>query len=273
MPSSQRPDDAGTLEGVNRVAWRALSTVLPQGGGSDGSARKPLETYLEQMMEASLHAAPLRLGEVVKNMRRARISGLQIAESYVPIVARRLGDAWLADTLDFSAVTIGAARLQGLLRRLGSDWDHPRGAEVESPPAYLVGVPEGVQHTLGAMVLAGQLRHRGLSVHLDLEMTPESLARQVRNERYSGVMISTSSLDSLESCRRLVACSKNESRGTPVIIGGIVLHVDEDIMSHTRADILTSDIYDALHFCDMCAATEGAGAAGLGDYFDRRAAE
>ena len=44
------------------------------------------------------------------------ISSADIAEDYVPLAARKLGEAWVDDTLSFSQVTIGAARLQEIVR-------------------------------------------------------------------------------------------------------------------------------------------------------------
>lgn len=250
MPVTQQPDETEALEGVNRVVLQAISALAPQ-GGSQGIIRKPLESYLAQMRNAALTFNGTRLFDVIKDMRKACIPSLQIAESYVPTVARRLGDDWLADRVDFAGVSIGSARLQAVLRRLEMDWGLPRDAKFDSPPAFVVGVPDGFQHTLGASVLAGQLRHRGLSVHLDLEMTPQSLAQQVRHEYYNGVMISAASLDHLESCRVLVDTSKNESRNTPVILGGSILQQIDDIGSEVRADLLTSDVHDALRHCDV----------------------
>ncbi|MFC6640018.1 hypothetical protein GV827_17410 [Sulfitobacter sp. JBTF-M27] len=255
MRQTQRTVRSQPHDGVSQVVLQALSTIAPS-SGSDGAIRKPLESYLCQMFDSMLHASGTRLLDVVKDMRRARITSLSIAETYVPIIARRLGNAWLADTVNFAAVTIGSARLQALLHRLECDWGLSCDAKFDSPPAYLVGVPEGVQHTLGASVLAGQLRHRGLSVHLELELTAEQLAQQVRHERYSGVLISASSLDHLRLCNKLIECSKNESRNTPVIIGGIILEQHSDIQSQTQADLVTSDVYEALRHCDISAAVQ-----------------
>ena len=253
MRHTQRTARSQSHDGVSQVVLQALSTLAPSADGV-GAIRKPLESYLSRMFDAMLHPSGIRLLEVIKEMRRARITSLCIAETYLPIIARRLGDAWLEDRVSFANVTIGSARLQALLRRLEGEWGLSRDSSYDSPPAYLVGVPEGVQHTLGASVLAGQLRHRGLSVHLEVELTVEQLAHQVRNERYSGVFISASSLDHLESCNKLVDCTKSESRSTPVIIGGIILEHHSDIQSLTSADLVTSDVYDALRFCDVQAA-------------------
>ncbi|MEM7521359.1 MAG: cobalamin B12-binding domain-containing protein, partial [Pseudomonadota bacterium] len=102
-----------------------------------------------------------------------------------------------------------------------------------------------------ATVLAGQLRHRGYNVELDLELTPEALTDKMRTAPYSGLMLSASGLGHLENCRELVNCSKRASRNTPVIFGGTVLEQYQDLEFHTGADLVTLDVAEALDFCGL----------------------
>ena len=212
---------------------------------------RPIEIFVQQMFDAVLQADPRRLSDVVGKMRKAGVSNAQIAEVYVPLVARRLGEAWVADETDFGAVTIGCARLQGLLHHLSSDWSVADEAYARQSPHYLVGVADGLQHTLGASVLAGQLRHRGCSVHVDLELTPESLVDTVTAERFTGVLLSASSRDHLETVRELLEYYRAHGRKTPVIIGGNILEQVDDILSLLPADLATSDMREALEFCNV----------------------
>ncbi|MFK7837188.1 MAG: B12-binding domain-containing protein [Sulfitobacter sp.] len=249
MPTRSQPDKTEALDGVNRVVLQAISKVAPS-GSPVSVARPPLESYIRQMTQGCLAPDRDALTDVVRQMRRARISIPQIAEEYVPAVARRLGDDWLADCLSFSGVTIGSARLQSLLRKLQADWDQSHEVASNSPPGFLVGVPDGVQHTLGAAVLAGQLRHRGLSVHLDMELTVQELGALISGQNYCGILLSGSALGQLESLRELVQNAKQQSRSTPVIIGGPILDQADDILLQTQADFVTNDVHDALRFCD-----------------------
>lgn len=249
MSSGLSADQKSSQEGVSRVALQVLSTITPE-AADDPLIHKPLESYLTLLFDAVLSPDRKAVVETVKGMRRAWISSATIAEVYVPCVARRLGDAWLADTLDFGGVTIGSARLQGLLWRLEKDWSVPIKAGAHSPPAFLVGVPAGNQHLLGATVLAGQLRHRGMSVNLDLELTPERLTRHVINQQLSGVLLSACAGDDLAPFSDLVNISRRQSRNTPVIIGGSILEHEHSIKSRTGADLVTDNLHDVLHFCE-----------------------
>ena len=247
MSSFQRPVDQDAFDGVGRVVMQALASLAP-GGDSIGVMRKPLETYLVRMYEAVLCRRAGGLQEVLGDMRRARIPQGIIAEVYVPLVARRLGQAWVADTIDFVAVTIGAARLQTLVRQMDGAVE---GAARDAQGMVLIGVPEGVQHTLGATVLAGHMRSRGFAVRLDLELTPAGIAEHVGKRACAGVFLSISQQDQVETFRKLIETSKRASRDTPVVIGGALLVQDNEIVSAMGADLATCDVDEAIRQCRM----------------------
>jgi MerR family transcriptional regulator, light-induced transcriptional regulator len=87
-------------------------------------------------------------------MGAAGIRREDIADFYVPEVARRLGAAWCEDRTSFADVTVGTARLQGLLREIGPDWFSDARLGDRPPVCVLVVVSRDEFHTLGAMVLA-----------------------------------------------------------------------------------------------------------------------
>lgn len=249
MPPFEQSDPLEALKGVTRAALQAVSSQTVANEPNPLN-RRVLESYVQQMFEAVLHPDQNTLRTVVRSMQKAMVPRVQIAEIYVPIVARRLGDAWVADVLAFGAVTIGAARLQGLLHQLSADWHMPSIAGTENRARYLVGVPDGVHHTLGACVLAGQLRHRGLGVHLEVALTAPILASLQKDETFAALFLSASTKGDLESLGKLVETSHLLSRGTPVIIGGTILEQVDDILSVIPADLASSDLQEALAFCD-----------------------
>lgn len=249
MASIQEPCENDAPQGVDRVVLDALSALVPK-QQLVATIRKPLEIFVAQMTEACVAPTPVALQRVVGAMRMARISGPIISEVYIPMVARRLGDAWLRDEMHFAGVTIGCARLQSLLRRMDGDWGMAPDSGIDGTRSYLVGVAEGAQHTLGATVLAGHLRQCGYSVHVDLELTPDRLAAHLGIHQFSAVLLSLSDHEHLDSVAKLVEKSKYESRNTPVIVGGALLKQNIDIKAFTKADIVTCDVPEALAFID-----------------------
>ena len=183
--------------------------------------------------------------------RAGASSSLDMAEIYVPRTAELLGTGWTCDELDFGQVSIASARLQSMLRQLEEGWAAPSAGRDAHCPAMVVGVPDGEQHTLGATVLAGQLRHRGMSVHLDITLDHASLASALQSQRFVGIFLSVSGARHLESCRHMVEMCRKQGQGTPVIIGGTILEHQNDITDLTGCDLATSDMVDALVFCGL----------------------
>ncbi|MEM9966949.1 MAG: cobalamin-dependent protein [Pseudomonadota bacterium] len=248
MPSMKHSDPIEALEGIGRVALKAVTNQALEQNPPAGR-RRIIDSYVARLMEASIDPDQRAVHAVVTEMRKALVTDDQIAATYIAQVAARLGDAWVADKLDFGAVTIGAARLQGLLHHLATATiqidDHGQ------PPAFLIGVPEGIQHTLGACIVADQLRRRGLFADLQLSLTRRRFSAAFIKQSHVGILLSASGIEHLETLKNLIDCLKSERRGTPVIIGGPILTQIDDILSFLPADFATCDIDEALSFCDV----------------------
>jgi methanogenic corrinoid protein MtbC1 len=235
---------------VSRFALRALSSVMPS-QKQGGHVPKPLESYLSQLHAALLAPDFDVLENIVSAMRRAHITDQTIVEIYVPILARRLGDGWAADTLNFTSVTLGTARLQNLVRRLETTWEMPDGTIGSIRSACLVGVPRGVQHTLGATILVAALRKRGVFVNLCMDLGCDTLIEEMQKQSFAAVMLSASGKEHLDVMRDLVACAHGQQRSTPVILGGRILEDTDNAASYVKADFATCDVGDAMTFAGM----------------------
>lgn len=246
------------VDKVDALAARALSVSVS--GRPVHHAPRPLaQLFLELLHEAALapdQAAPSR---VVTRMIAAGIRPDEIADIYIPTVARRMGDMWCEDTLGFAYVTIGCARLQALLRTLGPEWQGDRTVDPVAPAILLI-VGDDAQHTMGATVLAGQIRRLGLSVRLLVGARAEDVKVLVRQMRFDGVMISASVGESLEPLRKLVEMVSTATISPPpppVIIGGTITTMGNltasDIKALTGATLVTCDLTEALTLCGMTA--------------------
>jgi methanogenic corrinoid protein MtbC1 len=181
-----------------------------------------------------------------------------IADFYVPALAREMGDQWCKDQLSFAGVTIGTSRLQAVLRALGPNWS---GDNVSGPngPSILLIVGQEVYHTLGAIVLSGQLRRKGFSVKLILGGKHENIADQISRTNYQGVFISSSCGETLESLRKIVKSVKSSTTNPPpLVVGGTLLEVEtaENVMALTGADYATNIPDEALKFCGLQVITQ-----------------
>ena len=242
-----------TNQGAGENQQRDAAT--PREGLDFAQIKQP---KLNQKLFDKLHAAALNpdqsackttLNQVIADGVPADV----IADHYVPAIARELGEQWCVDQLSFAAVTIGSSRLQAMLRMLGPNWSGDS-AEHDGAPGILLVVPHEVYHTLGAIVLSGQLRRKGVSVKLLLGGRPREVAERVASTTYDGIFISSSIGETLESLRQIVDAVRTSTHTPPpIVIGGTILDVEtvENVTALTGADHATKIPDEALRLCGL----------------------
>lgn len=229
--------------GVSQFAADVVAKLVARDGADEAGLREPL---LQRFYEAVTASDLCAFGEIKPDFKRARISASALADHYIPEVARRLGQAWEDDTLGFAGVTVGVARLQAILRELGRTWSADA-LGMSSGPTVLVLLPEGEQHTLGAMVIAGRLRRMGISVCLRIAPQFSELSRYVSEHKFDGALISVTCMSRLETCRKLIKTLKDATNGKLMVaVGGAILDDAENVVRLTGADVVTNDISYAL---------------------------
>lgn len=232
----------------------ALVAQLNRNGPKEGvPGDAAFDAIVYRLASACLGSDPEDLEEEVGLLRTSGLSARTIAETLVPHVAQELGDRWCDDNLGFAHVTIGCARLQRLLRSLGPDW---YGAQREQEPRLriLLIVPDGMNHTLGGLVMTGKLRRLGYDVRSIMGRECRAISDIVSDWTFDLVLISASGSESLEQIAELVEIARNASPGrTCIALGGtILMGPDADghrIKARTGADLVTNDLSEALRRC------------------------
>ena len=246
--SGSSPAAAGTVEAL---AAQVLSLVATKADVSPGGVRDDL---LQALVDAVLAFDPAQRRAALTAFSRAGISKETIVDHYIPAAARLLGDDWCSDGLSFADVTIGSARLQGLTRELRSDDTHALNA-----PTILIIVPRDAYHTLGATVVADQLRRKYLGVKLAMGYSDADLEDLLRTHEFDAVMISAAACERLETVRKLVNSVKMFACGTPpVIVGGTVTNQETELRSITGADYISNNPEEALEACGLTIQTPDA---------------
>ncbi|OYX25163.1 MAG: hypothetical protein B7Z10_07165 [Rhodobacterales bacterium 32-66-7] len=204
------------------------------------SPRQASEAALVQAMkDAVISTDPAAFDTLRRDLRRARITEIDLVDGYFPAVARALGCDWVGDSAGFAAVTIGMARLQTLLHRI------VRTSPVELPVdslSILVVLPLGEQHSFGVQVLAEQLRRRGAFAHVLITPAMDRLQDLVCSGRYDGAMVSVGCDQGVEPAARVVRSIRQASQGRLwVAAGGSMLERMPDMQAKLGADIATQD--------------------------------
>ncbi|KNG93747.1 hypothetical protein ATO11_11245 [Pseudaestuariivita atlantica] len=181
---------------------------------------------------------------IVDEMREAGLDDAQIVDLYIPAVARELGDCWLSDELPFAQVSIGAARLQALLPLLS---DAPQDGVRGKHGAGLLIVTRNETHTLGAFVLAHQMRRRGISIHVTVGPPENEVTALVSRGGFDAVLISCAQPSGLVSVGNLVdTIRKTCAVVPPLVLGGAVAQGSDDLVQETGVDHVLTEVTDLL---------------------------
>lgn len=240
---------------VETLASRALDLLASK---RQCAASLLSERFVEALSEAVLSRDPTRRAAVVEDMLQGRIRREEIADFYIPEVARRLGAAWCEDGLSFADVTIGSARLQGLLREIGRDWGVDAARDPMAPGVLLVVMADEF-HTLGALVAASQLARLGVSVKLLVGRSEAEVLQTVAFGQFDAILLSAAQGEKLEVLRDMIESIRIAAvRPIPVVIGGSLLSRTDDAKAGTGADHATTDLREALRACGLRTSAPGA---------------
>ena len=232
---------------VDALANRVLSMLATR---KTRASTEIQATLVDHLCAAVRAFDPEARAAVLGEMRALGLSDIEIAEVYIPAAARKLGDDWCVDQLSFADVTIGSARLQGMLRDLETGTVMP--VPLPGAPQVLMVVRQDEYHTLGALVAARYLRRHGVIVRLALGLEDRRIARMAHDAQFDVIMISASGSERLESLRNLIKIIRQGNGHTPpIIVGGTVLEKRSDIKTLTDADHVCNDPEEALKLCGL----------------------
>lgn len=238
----------GGHDPIATFAGRVLDVLVDRSRRAGTTMRRDLVIALADGMVTQDEA---RIQEALRGFRRACISPSAMADNYVPEAARLLGLSWAQDRMEFSEVTIATARLQALVRAIGTRWD-AAGVAGLGRPSILMVVPQGQDHTLGAVVATGRLRRMGYSVCLRLGPTRREVAQILRDRVFDAAMLSIGHGERLDVSRDLVGTIRAASpRAMPILAGGAAEIGKRDLADWTGVDLVTSDLDEALLHCGL----------------------
>ena len=222
----------------------ALSVISKVSATPHQRRFRRIEIGAKILYAAVLDRTGFEQDQVVADLAALRISKTDIIDQCIPQTARTLGLDWVEDRLGFAEVTSASARLYGLCKSIGQNWDNLRpGLNMRN---LLLTTMNRESHILGPAVLADQIRRRGHSVLLHSNATAQSISEKIERERFDGILFSVSTWQALESAENAIRQISGRKGNAVIAVGGTVLNEDGFELALTAADIVTNDIDAAL---------------------------
>lgn len=231
--------------GTSALAENAVSLLSKRQTKTGVGARQFVLDYLLRSISGRTE---FDAGRMLDELRGHRLSVDSVIDIYVPAVARLLGELWMENKMDFASVTVGSMRLQALLAVASSEaLDFLRPAD--SSHYMLIAIPEGEQHTLGAFVLAAQLRRMGARVDVSFcERVPDMVSRVICDTP-DMILFSASCKTTLATVSQLVLdISKVVPQQPLMAVGGHAAQHSDLIEDMIGIDLVTSKAKEALAF-------------------------
>ena len=190
----------------------------------------------------------------VERFQHAGYSAEHVMLELLTPAARLLGDRWVADSCNFTEVTIGLGRLQSMVFDMGRQ-ERPDSLEAVAPAvgrrALLLAMP-GSHHTLGVLMLSEFFRRGGWDVSDEACDELGELRTIVRDHWFDLIGLSASTEAHLEALPSVILALRRHSRnpGVVVMVGGPSFVHHPELALGVGADFTASDARSAVDEAD-----------------------
>lgn len=206
-------------------------------------SNRRLDAGTQLLLAAAMDRAPFDLPRVTQDLCALRVDEEDLLRHCIPEAARALGQDWLQDRLSFAQVSTASARMFGLCKEISKDWRYRPAHQTGN---LLLATIEREDHTIGPAVLTERLRRQGHSVYVMLNTDTTEILQQLRDVGYDALLFSCGSFRTLELTSKAIKRVKAAGVGLPILLGGAIVELDNELRRKTGADLVTNDIDTAL---------------------------
>lgn len=246
-PHRDQPDGlAGFIEGeiIPRLLLAHRAPCAFKAPLGEVPIRFDEEGFLQALLEPEFDASLEHLARLVR-------SGASVPKLLLELLAptaRRLGDMWSDDRCSFADVTLALARLQQLVRELGSVMPLRATARPGDAPRVMLAPLPGEQHVLGLVMLEETFRAAGWIVWLETGANQRALVQLVSRAGFDVIGLTAASEGFLDRAPQLIAALRKASRNqnVRVMLGGAAFQADARLPLRLGADATAADAQSAL---------------------------
>lgn len=245
----RRPPDLVSESMVTAIALRLLSDTRTAAPEPDP---RPITTKeVDRFAELALEAETI---DLLADIDAHLAAGTRLETLFVDLLApaaRRLGEGWESDRLDFVEVTMALWRLQEALREVSSRTPAIARAANGNRFAVFSTVP-GEQHSLGTLMVQECFARAGWGTELLLGASRADLFEAVGGGHCDLVGLTVNCDCHIEALSSLISAVRSVSQnpGLVVMIGGRVLVLNPSLAASAGADGTAANAIDAVRVAE-----------------------
>ena len=170
-----------------------------------------------------------------------------ILDSYLPTIAKKLGDAWVADEISFSDVTIALGKIQFLNSKFEPLYISCLNSAYYKTKTLII-IPKGEDHTYGGIAATRKLRGMGLDAFLIFDYKKNELENLLCERNYDFIGISSANNFMIEKINNLsTKISAIVERKTPIVLGGNLTNTYKKTNGKLKVDFITQHLEEILN--------------------------
>jgi methanogenic corrinoid protein MtbC1 len=249
------PDSVGKLIEIEVIPRLLVAhSEPPQCTGGVPPVIAPVD--IDRFAGLTLNREAHQVLEVAESYLRR---GMTVESLFVDLLApaaRRLGQGWEDDSLDFMDVTMGLWRLQEVLREIAARTPRIASTALMARTAVFAAMP-GEQHTLGTAMVDECFARAGWDTTLMLEPSRADLLDLVAGRSYDLVGLTVSCDSHIEQLPSLIVAVRNLSKNPAisVMIGGRVPNLNPALAAFVGADATAATATAAIQVAERLVVT------------------
>ena len=170
-----------------------------------------------------------------------------ILDSYLPTIAKKLGDAWVADEISFSDVTIALGKIQFLNSKFEPLYISCLNSAYYKTKTLII-IPRGEDHTYGGIAATRKLRGMGIDAFLIFEFKKNELENLLFEQNYDFIGISSANNFMIDKINHLsTKISDILERKTPIVLGGNLVNTYKQSNENLKVDFITQNLEEILN--------------------------
>ena len=208
--------------------WRRTSSVDP-----------PDAEEINEFGRIVVGPDPSSAEQFFERMRERGLTVDALFETLLAPTARRLGELWFEDEVDFVDVAVGVNRLRILLEIYSNT---PGGIGDQRRRALLISTRED-RHVFGVDIVASFLRSSGWDVMTEYARTAEDNSRTVASQWFAVAGVTVSEEAHLPNAARAIEALRRASLNPAIsiMVGGWALRGRPDLVARVGADATAED--------------------------------
>lgn len=228
----KKPDSYDNLKALRMKINNQSKAYLPD-----------TDAFITLLVNDEYHAVEKSISSYFENDGSAQ----KLFTEFLTGCAQKLGDMWLNDECSFCDVTLGVMNIHNILH------DHTEylGTEISSfgeGRLVLLTTMPGATHILGISMLKAFFDAAGWQVDAEYDTPISDIVRKASSKKYEMIGISTSIVEDIDSCKKLIdrIRAKSLNPNIKILVGGAPFSENQDLMDVVGADATASNAIDAL---------------------------